>query len=435
MYGRSVTRREFIRLIGAGSAALALGNAIPNWAADRKPNIIVVLADDLGYADLGCQGAKDISTRNIDSIAANGARFTSGYVSAAMCSPSRAGLMTGRYQQRFGHEFNPGPTGQDENFGLPVSQATLASRLQAAGYATGAIGKWHLGKTPDREPRSRGFAEYFQNSEPAPDPKPAGWSEEEQETKSYGRAAVDFVDRHKNEQFFLYIAFSAPHAPLWADPKRVERFAHIKDETRRMFAAVMSEMDDAVGGVLEALRRNELEQDTLIFFLSDNGAPDKSNGSLNTPFRGYKMELYEGGVRVPFLMQWKDKVAAGKVYDKPVVSLDIAATALAAAGVSCEPGCLDGANLVPFLHGCSGTPHKTLYWRTGDRRAIRSGKWKLIRLDEQEPQLYDLASDPGEKCNLAAEMPAKTKELDALFAKWNSQLAKPRWQERAGGGE
>lgn len=430
-----ITRRKFMQLIGAGSAALAVGSMVPACAAEKKPNIIVMLADDLGYADLGCQGTKDIATPNIDSIAANGVRFTSGYVSAPMCSPSRSGLATGRYQQRYGHEFNPGPTGQDKNFGLPVTQPTLAERLQKAGYVTGAVGKWHLGKTDDRKPQSRGFTEYAQWDGDPPDPKPEGWSAQSIETRVYGEEAAKFIGRHKREPFFLYVAFGAPHAPLWAEPKRVARFAHIKDEARRMFAAVMSELDDAVGGVLQAVRKNGLENNTLIFFLSDNGASNGANGSLNTPLSGYKMDFLEGGIRVPFVAQWTGEIPAGSIYEKPIISLDIAAAALAAAGVRTNAGEIDGVDIVPFVKGGSGTPHEVLYWRAGDRHAIRSGKWKLIRLGNQNPQLYNLDSDIAEKNNLASEMPDKVKELDDVFAEWNSQLAEPLWQERAGGGD
>lgn len=427
-----------MRLIGAGSAAAALSRvdgALPAWAEDRKPNIIVFLLDDSGYADLGCQGAKDIATPNIDSIAANGVRFTDGYVSAPMCSPSRAGLLTGRYQQRFGHEFNPGPKGQDKDFGLPPEAITFATRLQQVGYATGISGKWHVGKAEDRTTKAKGFTENIGCTDPEPDPKPAGWSAVEQETRTAHRAVADFIERHKDEPFFFYCPFSAPHAPLWASPDVVAKFSHIQDPVRRTYAAVMWEVDEAVGAALQALRKHNLEDNTLIFFLSDNGAPNGPNGSFNTPFSGYKMELYEGGIRIPYLVQWKARIPAGKVYSKPVISLDIAATVLAAAGVKTKPGELDGVDLVPFVNGKSGTPHDNLYWRTGARHAIRSGNWKLVKPHDGRERLFDLAADPGEKNDLAASQPAKLKELQELYAKWDAQLAKPRWEERVGGAE
>lgn len=434
MNSNCITRREFVKLVGAGSAALAVGGALPAWAEDRKPNIVVFYMDDLGYADLGCQGiVKDLATPNIDSLAANGVRFTDGYVSAPMCSPSRSGLMTGRYQQRYGHEFNPGPKGQDKDFGLPVDQQTIASRLKAAGYVTGMSGKWHLGKTEDRTPSARGFMEVGGNTTPDPNPKPEGWSQEENETLASRKDAVAFIEKHWNEPFFYYVPFSAPHHPIYASPEVCAKFPNIKDPLRRMFAAVMSEVDDAVGDVLKALRKHNIEENTLIFFISDNGAPDRANASLNTPYSGYKMDLYEGGIHVPYIFQWKGKVPGGKVYNQPVIQLDVAATALAAAGVQTKPGELDGVDLVPYLNGKSGVPHDALYWRTGDRHAVRVGDWKLLKLGDKPDQLFNLAADPGEKHDLAASEPAKLKELQGLYAKWDAQLMKPRWEERAGG--
>lgn len=424
---KKITRREFVKLVGAGSAAAALGCGLPLRAQTRKPNVIVILADDLGYADAGFQGAKDLLTPNIDSIAANGARFTDAYVSAPMCSPSRAGILTGIYQQRFGHEFNPGPTGMDANFGMPITQTTLAQRMKAAGYVTGAIGKWHLGKTEDRSPTKRGFDEYASGD--AFDHPIASAKENKGEQKPFH---VDFIDRHKDHPFFLYVATGIPHAPLEPSDESVARFSGIADETRRKLAAWMYELDKGVGEILDAVRRHGLEQNTIIFFLSDNGAPNKSNGSLNSPFRGYKMELYEGGIRVPFAVQWKGIIPAGTTYRKPVISLDIAATALAAAGAGVEPGTIDGVDLAPFLKGGSGTPHDALYWRTGPRHAVRSGKWKLLKLGDAPAQLYDLEADPGETQDLASKQPKRVRRLEKLYARWDKQLAKPLWQERAG---
>lgn len=428
MSGNRMTRREFVKLVGAGSAVVALGGTLPARAQARKPNVIVILADDLGYADTGFQGAKDLITPNIDSIASNGATFTDAYVSAPMCSPSRAGILTGVYQQRFGHEFNPGPTGMDANFGMPVSQTTLAQRMKAAGYVTGALGKWHLGKTEDRSPTRRGFDEYA-SGDAFDHPVAAA---KDQSQKPFH---VDFIERHKDHPFFLYVATGIPHAPLEPSEESVAKFSGIPDETRRKLAAWMYELDRGVGEILEAVRKNGLEENTIIFFLSDNGAPNKTNGSLNAPFRGYKMELYEGGIRVPFAVQWKGKIPAGSVYRKPVISLDIAATALAAAGAAVEPGAIDGVDLAPFLMGRAGTPHDVLYWRTGPRHAVRSGRWKLLKIGDEPARLYDLKADPGETKDMASKQPKRVEKLEQLYAGWDRQLAKPLWQERTGAAE
>ncbi len=426
--GRSMTRREFVKLLTAGSTTVALTGSLPAWSNTRRPNIIVILADDLGYADAGFQGAGDLLTPNIDSIAANGARCTDAYVTAPMCSPSRAGLLTGRYQQRFGHEFNPGPTGMDVNFGLPVTENTLAQRLKSAGYVTGAVGKWHLGKTEDRSPTRRGFDEYASGD--AFD-HPLETRKKDNQKPFH----IDFIERHKDHPFFLYVATGIPHAPLEPSAESVAKFSHIQDETRRKLAAWMYELDLGVGEILATIRDNGLEENTIVFFLSDNGAPNKSNGSLNSPFRGYKMELYEGGIRVPFAVQWKGTIPSGTVYKKPAISLDIAATSLAAAGARVDRKTIDGVDLVPYLKDKKGNPHSALYWRTGPRGAVRSGKWKLLKLGDGPVRLYNIEADPGEAKDLSAEFPQVVQKLAKLYDAWDKQLAKPLWQERAGAAE
>src|SRR5262245_6447241 len=323
---------------------------LPSFAAlaadAKKPNILIILADDLGYADVGFHGCKDIPTPNIDSIARNGVRCTNGYVSGPYCSPTRAGLLTGRYQQRFGHEFNPG----GGTAGMPVDQVTLADRLKKAGYATGLVGKWHLGSAPQFHPQKRGFDEYFgflggqhayfpEKGNKA-DPILRGTEpvdEQEYLTDAIARESVAFIERHKKEPFFLYMAFNAVHTPMHATDKYLKRVANISDVKRHIYAAMLSAADDAVGAVLAKLKEAGLEENTLIFFFSDNGGPTMKgttiNGSRNEPLRGSKRQTLEGGIRVPFAVQWKGKLPAGKVYDKPVIQLDIQPTALAAAGV------------------------------------------------------------------------------------------------------
>jgi arylsulfatase A-like enzyme len=422
--------------------------ASPSWAAQaepagRRPNIVVIVADDLGYADLGCQGCKDIPTPHIDSIAQHGIRFTNGYVSCPVCSPTRAGLMTGRYQQRFGHEFNLGSVQKAaDNFGLPLTEKTLPQLLKAAGYATGMVGKWHLGYRPEYHPQKRGFDEFFgflSGSHPYLDARKQSNNpivrgtqpvdEKEYLTDAFAREAVAFIGRHQKEPFFLYFAPNAVHAPLQAVAKYRDRFPNLKDEKRHTYAAMLSALDDAVGQVLGRLRAAGLEENTLVFFISDNGGPTPVTSSRNDPLRGTKGTVWEGGIRVPFLLQWKGKLPAGKVYDYPVIALDILPTSLAAAGVKPPPGTqLDGVDLLPYLSGRnSARPHETLYWRFGVQRAMRKGDLKLVWLDDRPPQLYDLATDIGEQKDLAASRPEVVKSLQDEYARWNAQLMKPLW--------
>ncbi len=412
-------------------------------AADRKPNVILIVADDLGYADLGCHGGKEIPTPNIDSLAKNGVRCTNGYVSCPVCSPTRAGLVTGRYQQRFGHEFNPGPPATaSKEFGLPLTEVTLANRLKGAGYATVMVGKWHLGYEPKFHPMKRGFDEFFGfpggahhylNAKAAPDnPILRGTEavdEKEYLTDAFTREAVAAIDKHHKHPFFLYLTYNAVHAPMQATKKYLDRFEKIADEKRRTYAAMLSAMDDGVGAVLDKVRQTGVEDNTLIFFVSDNGGPPPANASRNDPLRERKGTTYEGGVRVPFLVQWKGKLPAGKTYDHPVIALDIHPTAAAAAGAKLAADAkLDGVDLLPYLTGSNEKrPHETLYWRFGERTAVRHGNWKLVKNGLGEAQLFDLVNDIGEKKDLASEKPEKAKELAALYAKWNSELAKPLW--------
>jgi arylsulfatase A-like enzyme len=433
----TIRRRDFLK-------ATALWACSPALAAPARPNIVFIAADDLGYAELGVQGCRDIPTPNIDSIAANGVRFTDGYVSCPVCSPTRAGWIAGRYQQRFGHEFNPGPAQQaDPNFGLPLSEVTLANQLKAAGYATGIVGKWHLGYRPEFHPQKRGFDEFFgflggahpYLPTPGADPILRGTQpveEREYLTEAFAREALDFIGRHRNQPFFLYLSFNAVHAPLQATEKYLARFSQIQDQRRRTFAAMLSAMDDAVGQVLQRLREYKLEDNTLVVFISDNGGPTNNTSSRNDLLRGYKGQVLEGGIRVPFLLQWKARLPKGLVYREPVISLDIFPTVVAAAGASLPANPLDGVNLLPYLTGQSkGAPHHALYWRFGAQAAIRKGPWKMVRLADGQPQLYNLAEDIGESRDLASAQPAKLKELLEDWEAWNRQLSPPRWQQGA----
>ena len=418
----------------------------------RKPNILLIVADDLGYGDLGVQGCQDVPTPNIDSLAKNGIRFTSGYVSCPVCSPTRAGLMTGRYQQRFGHEFNPGPPrAASTDFGLSLQETPLPARLKSLGYATGMFGKWHLGYKPEFHPLKRGFDEYlgflggahsYLDNREGGNAILRGNDPIEQVTYTtdmFGEGAAAFIEKNKDKPFFVYLPFNAVHMPLQATDKYLQRFRGvIKDQKRRTYAAMLSAMDDNVGRVLAKLREHGLEENTLIFFLSDNGGPTLATTSRNDPLRGYKGQVLEGGIRIPYIIQWKGHLPAGTVCDQPVISLDIHPTAVAAAGGALSPDWkLDGVNLLPFLMGeKAGAPHEVLFWRYGPQHAVRKGDWKLLAQGRQAaPQLYNLARDIGEAHDLAAEEPGKVKELQAAYDQWNAQLVAPKWRNGGGKGK
>jgi arylsulfatase A-like enzyme len=431
-----MTRRLFL-----GASALAPFRLA---AQTRKPNILLIVADDLGYAGIGVQGLTDIPTPHIDSIARNGVRFTSGYVSCPVCSPTRAGLMTGRYQQRFGHEFNPGPANQAAGeFGLPLSEVTVADRLKSLGYATGMFGKWHLGYKPEYNPTKRGFDEFFgfpggahayldsRDRDRAGNPILRGTTvveEQEYLTDALGRESAAFVDKHKEHPFFLYLPFNAVHAPMEATEKYKSRFVSISDERRRTHAGMMAAMDDAIGKVLGKLREHRIEDDTLIFFISDNGGPTAQTTSKNDPLRGVKGQTYEGGIRVPFLIQWKRRVPKNVVYDKPVIALDIHPTAVAAAGG--QPGAnVEGVNLIPFVTGQNkSAPHEALYWRFGPQWAVRKGDFKLVQSSGNAPQLFNLAKDIGETNDLTESDRERVSELLAAWQSWNLKNVEPKWR-------
>jgi arylsulfatase A-like enzyme len=403
-----------------------------------KPNILVFLCDDTGYAEFGFQGGKDIPTPHIDSIAAGGVRFTQGYVSGTYCSPTRAGLLTGRYQTRFGHEFNS----VARQTGLKVDETTMAEHLHDLGYATCAVGKWHLGEKPRFRPTGQGFDEFYGTLSNTAFFRPRLFmdsrvSDEVQliddpdfyTTDAYGERAVDWLGRQGDKPWFLYVPFNAQHAPLQATEKYLERFKNIENENRRTFAAMMSAMDDAVGKILDKVRDMGQEENTLIFFLSDNGGPTRQTTSRNNPLRGGKSSTWEGGIRVPFCAQWKGRLPAGQTYDHPIIQLDILPTALAAAGAPAGADAkLDGVDLLPYLTGENeARPHETLYWRFGNQWAIRHGDWKLVVAGRSDPagELYNLANDISESKNLAADMPEKVTELKALHEAWNAEQAEP----------
>lgn len=435
------TRREFLKLAGIGAAASILPSLALSAANDRKPNVIVILSDDHGYSEIGLQGCREVATPNMDSIASSGVRFTNGYVSCPVCSPTRAGLMTGRYQQRFGHEDNPGPPAVcAPNFGLPLSEKTMADYMKAQGYATGAIGKWHLGHRPECHPQKRGFDEFFgfltgAHSYTNPglgtlEPILRGTKEVDEKeylTDAFGREAVSFIERHKSKPFFLYLAFNAVHAPLTSPARYEKDFAQFQNPQRRKYAAMLKAMDEAVGRVLSKVRSVGLEDDTLIILLGDNGGYRVAGMTPNAPLNGFKGDTYEGGVRVPFMMQWKGRLQAGKVYKNPVISLDILPTVVTVAGG--KPGAnVEGVSLLPYLTGKnSKSPHDRLFWRWVGKSGARVGDWKLVRNGDGAEKLFNLADDIGEKKDLAAVRPDKLKELQAAYKEWDAKNISPKW--------
>ncbi len=437
---------------------------------DSKPNIIVIFTDDHGFADLGVQGQlSDVKTPNIDQLAKDGVRMTSGYITAPQCTPSRAGLLTGRYQQRFG---------LDENgtIPLPLEEILIPQRLKKAGYVTGMTGKWHLepnhiekewiaenmpelaGKklTPADIPFSkklpympseRGFDDTFQGE------MITYWTNYDLQGNTIKKqhikdmrfrldvqsdAAVTFIDRNHDNPFFFYLAYFGPHIPLEATEKYLSRFPGEMPERRRHCLAMLSAIDDGVGRIREALRKYSIDENTIIFFISDNGAPIKItkedkpipqvigcwDGSLNDPYVGEKGMLSEGGIRVPFIVSWPNGLPQGMVYDKPVSSLDVAATSVELAGLNSNKE-LDGVNIIPYLTGDKkGNPHEALYWRFWSQSATRIGDWKFLKAGSRE-FLFNVETDEHENKNLINSFPDKANFMKKTLKKWGKDLHHP----------
>jgi arylsulfatase A-like enzyme len=480
------TFKQFSTLLGL-CVSLLLGETEAH-AADR-PNVIFIVADDLGYGELGCYGGKDIPTPHIDSIARNGVRFTNGYVTAPFCAASRAALLTGRYQTRFGFENNPiGAANADPAIGMPLGEVMLPQVLRDAGYATALVGKWHLGGAPKFNPIRRGFDTFFgflhEGHYFVPSPweqhvtwlrrrtlpdgttgrwtSPSGrevWSthmgsfepdydadnpilrngqpvdEKMNLTDAFTREAEDYIARHKDQPFFLYLSYSAVHSPLQGADAYLKKFTHIADIQRRIFAAMLSQLDDGVGRVLARLRKEGIEGRTVIVFLSDNGGPTRELTSSNHPLRGEKGQLLEGGIRVPLMMQWKGHVPAGIDETRMVSTLELFPTAVAAAGAR-RPAQLDGVDLLPYLTKRDGAAIRAQhYWRLGAQAAYRSGDWKIHRgRGDTKWQLFNLADDIGEARDQSASQPQKLAELEKGWKALDGEMVEALWGPGGGGG-
>ncbi len=452
-----------------------------------KPNIVVILADDLGWSDISVYGGQYVQTPHIDSIGAGGITFTQGYATAPICGPSRAGLITGRYQQRFGYEFQiheagidphtvkPTPGGhvlsyQPDSYdaatrqGLPVTEITLAEHLKQNGYKTAIIGKWHLGYLPEFYPEARGFDHHFgflggstyyitdsadssvvskalayekqfkwgsrkgdrairENSEPA--------NVEEYLTDRLASEAVRFIDLNKEHPFFLYVPFNAPHTPIQAPKTYYDRLAHIQDDKKRTYYAMIAALDHAVGKITAKLKAAGLEDNTLVFFIGDNGGASYTGLTDNVPLKGGKITQFEGGIRVPYLVKWPAKLPANKVIDVPVSLLDIFTTSSAAAGLALPADRpYDGTNLIPYITGeTQQLPHEQLFWRHGFQKAVRKEEWKLLVNEQnQQVQLYHLTTDNEEAHNLAPSNPGKVSELQQSLRTWEAGLTQPLWK-------
>lgn len=438
--------------------------------AQSAPNVIIIVTDDHGYADLGAYGlSEDIRTPHLDKLAENSALMTHGYVTSPQCVPSRAAIVTARYQSRFGVDSN-------EFVPIPMDEPTVAERMRDAGYATGFVGKWHLdpnwqgrewmtkhwreGLTKKRPfgipfetrkphlPMSKGFTDYYDGANKSYlrnyDLDGNDIAQEVELDKKTFRvdkqteAALAFIKRHTEEPFFLHLAYYAPHVPMEVVKKHFDRFPGDMPERRRWALASIAAIDDGVGAIMESLREHDIEDNTIIFFFGDNGAPLKIDrkdqpfsivggwdGSDNGPMVGEKGMVADGGVRVPYLVHWKDRIPA-QVYDRPVSSLDAGATALALAGVKTKPGEIDGVNLVPYLaYAKEGEPHDALYWRFWTQSAIREGKWKFYYLKHGVRMLFDMESDEHETRNLIEQHPEVAARLEEKLADWRREQQRP----------
>ena len=426
-------------------------------AVTKRPNFIVFYTDDQGIGDLGCYGATDLKTPHLDRLAGRGVRFTSWYSNSPVCSPSRAALMTGLFPHRTGiRNFLPGRANRDVP-GLRSNEVTLPGMLKQAGYRTAAVGKWHLGSAPASRPLAQGFEQffgfysgwidnyshrYYQMTAGGPQEiyhdlwrnETEAWEEPVYHTELFTREAKAFIQKQSSAQpFFLYVAYGAPHYPMIAPKKYLERFSATFDHDRRLHAGMLAAVDDSVGELMAALKQRGLDGDTVIFFQSDNGATNESRsdsrgrpyrGGSNAPFRGYKGGLFEGGIRMPAFLSWPGKLPTGAVCDQPAATMDILPTFLEWAGVAAPP--CDGRSVSARAKSGEPSPHEALYWEYQKQFAVREGDWKLMEagttgLGEASPAawwLSNLKADPGEVQNWAEREPATVTRLHKLLEDW-----------------
>ena len=408
---------------------------------DSKPNIIIILADDAGYSDFGFMGSDEIKTPNLDQLAFDGVTFNNAYVSASVCSPSRAGLLTGMYQQRFGHECN---LDSDVNNSFDPNQITIAEALKTEGYNTGLIGKWHLGDKTQNHPLKNGFDyfwgfisgarnyfydpnEEFRNSirnvvENYTQTKFDGYL-----TDVLGDKAIGFINKNhqSNNPFFLFLSFNAPHTPMHAKDDVLEKF---KDNPRQVYASMMWSMDEAIGNVVEALKENDQYDNTIIYFLSDNGAA-MSNDASPFPFKGWKGNQYEGGIKTPMIMTWKNKIKSNTQFDGFISALDIFKTSLEASSVNKEYMInADGKNIINFLND-NNIKNENLFWRKDKMATVRSGDYKLIRLNDTSTVLYNIKKNYFEDFDLKINESQVHDSLLKLLSSWENTLIDPNWIE------
>lgn len=424
---------------------------LTTWAQE-PPNIVFLFADDAGYADFGFQGSKIMKTPNLDRLAKRGVRFTQGYVSDPTCGPSRAGLITGRYQQRFGFEENNVPgfmskvsAADGPEMGLPVEEKTLGNYMQSIGYQTAFFGKWHLGGADRFHPTKRGFHEFYgfrggarsyfayPNAPREPLNKLERGFGNFAEPKSYltdelAKETVSFIERNKNRPFFAFVSFNAVHTPMDATSADLDQFPSLTGN-RKIVAAMTLALDRACGEILDKLKALGLEENTLVVFANDNGGPTDRNASSNYPLSGTKSNHLEGGIRVPFLMSWPKKIQAGTNYQHPISTLDLLPTFFEAGGGNVDTLMqLDGVNLLPYILGEKlERPHQRLFWKKDARAVLREGDWKLIRFADRPAELYNIADDQREMNNLAAIYPEKVRKMFKTIFQWESTLERPRW--------
>jgi arylsulfatase A-like enzyme len=409
---------------------------------DPPPNIIIILADDAGYADFGFMGSKDILSPNLDQLATEGVLFKQNYVSASVCSPSRAGLLTGKYQQRFGHECN---LEAEQPFSFDTAQVTIAEALKAKGYQTAIFGKWHLGDYAHHHPLNNGFdhfwgfisggRHYFPNEKEDTEGDLRSIRNDHNHdhfegylTDVLGDRAVQYIDKHKGNPFFMYLSFNAPHTPMDAKEDVLAKFKGKTD--RPVYAAMLYSMDEAIGKVMDKLKEKGIYDNTLVFFLSDNGAAHNNQAS-SAPWKGWKGNEFEGGIRVPMIVSWPGKLKGNKTFTGMSSSLDIFTTALSAAGEKTKNYDADGKDLMPYLNGndYAANVHEALYWRKDQMAAARIGDYKLLRLAGNKSVLYHLKSDLKEENDLTSTEKDSFGALTKKLMEWEAGLMKPIWTE------